>query len=357
MWTENGSQCPCGVSGEIKREMEKISIIVPVYNAEKYIGTCIESMVRQSYQNIEIILVNDGSDDRSEEICRAYAKQDSRIRYREQENQGVSAARNHGIEEASGEFLMFVDADDAIMEDACERLAGHIADGIDLVLCGFQRVFYRNEHLVSQYEVLPECGDLCNAEQMGKQFGRLYETTLLTSVWAKIYRKSAVTKQQPVFCEDLDLGEDALFNLEFLKSCGKIAVEDHALYVYNQRADSGSITKDDGKSRLELSEKMLRSAETLVKEKGIYLQTRERLWKVYYKDCMNYLERFTFHERKKYAAELLKRDIFVKTLREERSKSPDMRLYHFFLGSRSKWVVSLFAETRKTAKRVLRGGN
>lgn len=357
MWTENGSQCPCGVSGEIKRIMEKISIIVPVYNAEKYIRNCIESMLQQSYSNIEIVLVNDGSSDRSGEICCAYAEKDPRIRYLEQENQGVSAARNHGIEVSTGEFLLFLDADDVIMKDACERLVGHISDDTDLILCGFRRMFYRNERLVSQYDVLPECEDIKNTETLGKYFGRLYETTLLTCVCAKMYRKNMVIKIHPVFCEDMALGEDALFNLKFLKSCGTIAVENRALYVYNHRANSGSLTKGDGKGRLELSEKMLHAAEELTKEKKIYLRTRERLWKVYYKDCMNYLERFPFTERKKRAEELLAREILIKTLQEEKSKRADMRLYHFFLNSRSKWLVSVFAEARKTAKRVLRGGN
>lgn len=337
--------------------MEKISIIVPVYNCEKYIGTCIESIQGQTYQNLEIILVNDGSKDRSAEICKSYAVHDTRIRYIEQENQGVSAARNHGIKEATGTFIMFVDADDTITDDACEKLAGHIAVDVDLILCGFKRMFYKGEVLVSQYNVLPECGDLTDQEKLGKHFGRLYETTLLTSVWAKMYRKQALERHTPVFREDLSLGEDALFNLKFLKDCGNIAVENSALYVYNQRAGSGSLTKDDGKTRLALSENMLSAAEELTRKKGIYLQARERLWKVYYKDCMNYLERFPFSERKKYAGELLKRDVLRGVLREDSSKEKDMILYRFFLKSRSKFLVSLFAEMRKTAKKVLRGGN
>ena len=158
--------------------MEKISIIVPVYNCEKYIGTCIESIQGQTYQNLEIILVNDGSKDGSGEICRSYVVHDARIQYIEQENQGVSAARNHGIKKATGTFVMFVDADDTITNDACEKLAGHITEGIDLILCGFKRMFYRGEHLVSQYDVLPECKNLTDQETLGKYFGRLYETTL-----------------------------------------------------------------------------------------------------------------------------------------------------------------------------------
>ena len=337
--------------------MEKISIIVPVYNCEKYIGTCIESIQGQTYQNLEIILVNDGSKDRSGEICRSYAVHDARIQYIEQENQGVSAARNHGIKKAIGTFVMFVDADDTITNDACEKLAGHIAEGVDLILCGFKRMFYRGEYLVSQYDILPECKNLTDQETLGKYFGRLYETTLLTSVWAKMYRKQALERHMPVFREDLSLGEDALFNLKFLKNCGNIAVENSTLYVYNQRAGSGSLTKDDGKTRLVLSENVLNAAEELANEKGIYPQVRERLWKVYYKDCMNYLERFSFSERKEYAIDLLRQTILLRVLKAEKSKKADMQLYHFFLGSKSAFLVCVFAEMRKTAKKILRGGN
>ena len=163
--------------------MEKISIIVPVYNCEKYIGTCIESIQGQTYQNLEIILVNDGSKDGSGEICRSYVVHDARIQYIEQENQGVSAARNHGIKKATGTFVMFVDADDTITNDACEKLAGHITEGIDLILCGFKRMFYRGEHLVSQYDVLPECKNLTDQETLGKYFkGLVFHVVLLAPV-------------------------------------------------------------------------------------------------------------------------------------------------------------------------------
>ena len=348
---------PLWCIGRNKTNMKKISIIVPIYNCEKYIESCIESIVQQSYPNIELILVNDGSKDETGEICQMYADKDSRIQYLEQKNRGVSAARNHGIEMATGEFLMFVDADDVIMKDACERLASRIEDDTDMILCGFRRMFYRNDHLVSQHDVLPECKDLNTPQMFGKYFGRLYETTLLTSACAKMYRSSEVKKLSPVFCEDMSLGEDALFNLKFLRQCGRIAVENQALYVYNHRSNVGSLTKEAGEYRLQTSERMLEAAETLIKEKGIYMQAQERVWKVYYKDCMNYLERVQFSERRKYVAELLERDTLIRILKEEKSKNPDLRLYHFFLGSRSTWLVSAFAEVRKTAKRVLRGGN
>lgn len=94
--------------------MDKVSVIVPIYNAEKYISECIESITCQTYKNLEIILINDGSLDNSIKICKQYAKNDDRIKLIDVENHGVSYARNKGIEEATGEYIIFIDSDDII---------------------------------------------------------------------------------------------------------------------------------------------------------------------------------------------------------------------------------------------------
>lgn len=103
-------------------EKPKVSVIVPVYNSEKYLNRCVESLIHQTLQEVEIILVNDGSKDGSGEICRKFAQEDSRIVYIEQKNTGVSAARNRGLDVASGEFVMFCDSDDYYEESAAEKL-------------------------------------------------------------------------------------------------------------------------------------------------------------------------------------------------------------------------------------------
>ena len=94
--------------------MELVSVIVPVYNVEKYLKKCVDSILSQSYQNIEVILINDGSLDGSGEICEAYAQKDERIKYITQNNSGLGKTRNRGVEEASGKYLLFVDSDDYI---------------------------------------------------------------------------------------------------------------------------------------------------------------------------------------------------------------------------------------------------
>ena len=119
----------------------KVSIIVPIYNAEKYLGYCINSIVSQTYQNIEIILVNDGSMDDSLKICKNYAAIDKRIRILDIPNGGVSNARNSGLKEATGEYIQFVDADDTIDLNMTERMCELMeAYHSDLTICGFDMI-------------------------------------------------------------------------------------------------------------------------------------------------------------------------------------------------------------------------
>ena len=108
--------------------MSKISIIIPMYNAEKYIARCLESVINQSFNDIEIIIVNDGSTDKSLEICRKYAEVDERIVILNKENNGVSVARNQGMNVATGEYIMFVDSDDWIDESMCQYLYKRISE-------------------------------------------------------------------------------------------------------------------------------------------------------------------------------------------------------------------------------------
>lgn len=99
-----------------------ISVIVPVYNVEQYLRQCLDSILNQTYQEIEVLLINDGSTDTSDEICREYAERDNRIRYFVKENGGLSDARNYALDRATGEYVTFVDSDDFLMEQALEKL-------------------------------------------------------------------------------------------------------------------------------------------------------------------------------------------------------------------------------------------
>ena len=116
-----------------------ISVIVPVYNVEEYLEECLESIQYQTYTDIEVILVNDGSTDSSKEICERFCQADSRFRLINQENKGQSAARNRGVKESVGQFIMFVDSDDIINKDVLEVLLPYMKKDVDIVECGMTR--------------------------------------------------------------------------------------------------------------------------------------------------------------------------------------------------------------------------
>ena len=117
-----------------------VSIIVPVYNVEKYIEECIDSLINQTYKDIEVILVDDGSTDASGEICDRYAQKDSRVKVYHNENDGPSKARNFGLDKATGEFVTFVDSDDWIESEAIELLISVIEDDIDVIFFNLREV-------------------------------------------------------------------------------------------------------------------------------------------------------------------------------------------------------------------------
>lgn len=131
-----------------------ISVVIPVYNVDKYITDCLESIVSQTFSEWEVVMVNDGSSDRSVEICKSFCERDSRFRVLEQENRGVSAARNTGIDACCGEYIFFMDADDTILPNTFEALNAVLHETkADMVSFQFQKIVDESEiHQVSQME-------------------------------------------------------------------------------------------------------------------------------------------------------------------------------------------------------------
>ena len=148
--------------------MNKVSVIVPVYNVENYLEKCIQSIISQSFKNLEIILVNDGSTDKSKEICEEFAKKDERIILLNQENQGVSAARNFGLDNCTGNYISFVDSDDYIAFDMIEFLVNNIEKNkSDISTCGHYNCKLRNGSLeCSCYKNSNESGTLSSSQSL-----------------------------------------------------------------------------------------------------------------------------------------------------------------------------------------------
>ena len=162
-----------------------ISVIVPIYNRELYLEKCIESIVNQSYKNLEIILVNDGSTDSSADICRRWMEKDSRIKLIDKENGGVSSARNAGLKEATGELVAFVDGDDFIHPDMYSVLLGYLSEDIDVVACRF--IYFKNNAEVSGTHFESEKGRYTSDEVLDCFFTK--QNSEWVSLCNKIIRK------------------------------------------------------------------------------------------------------------------------------------------------------------------------
>lgn len=211
--------------------LRKVSIIIPVYNAEEHLAKCINSVLSQTEKNIEIILIDDGSQDSSLDICQNYAKQDERIRVIHQDNAGVSAARNQGLEVASGEYLGFVDSDDWIEKDMYERLLNEAEkNDADVVMCDAKMVYSDGEIQVDTITQLS-----CNYILKKSDFTPALLLEMAGSAWRCIYKNNRFSNElskakRVQFPPGIKFSEDRIFNLYAMGYANKIVYIKEAYY-------------------------------------------------------------------------------------------------------------------------------
>lgn len=223
-----------------------ISIIVPIYKVEKYLPQCIESIVNQTYSNLEIILVNDGSPDRCGEICDKYAENDNRIKVVHKPNGGLVSARKAGVQIASGEYIAFVDGDDWIDKTLYQEMNHCLnSDDIDIVCAGFiqvngdERVKYSNHFSSGTYDrsdikniILPEL--LCIKAS--------YESGIVSAVWNKLFKTELIKDCIFSIDEKVTLGEDAICSYSCIINANKIIICNE-VYGYYYRYNIEAMTK------------------------------------------------------------------------------------------------------------------
>lgn len=211
-----------------------ISIIVPIYNVEKYLNKCIESIVKQTYENIEIILIDDGSNDNSGIICDEYAKKDNRIIVVHKENGGVSSARNKGLKIAKGEWISFVDADDWIEQIFCQTLLNKVTqEQADIALCGYNRI---TDNQIEKINANNQEVFLNSNEYLVKS---LNPQTGFGFCHMKLIKKEVLKSIS--FNERIEVGEDALFNIQLSTYIKKAVFLKQPLYNY--RINNQSVVK------------------------------------------------------------------------------------------------------------------
>lgn len=213
-----------------------ISIIIPVYNAEKTLKACLESILSQSYTNLELILVDDGSKDNSLALCHAFAQADPRIRVLSQKNAGPAAARNMALEAMKGDLVMFVDSDDHLAHDACRRMADAMANH-QLVIGHY---FFElagtasDRGLLSGNRVLDEQTFL---GELVKRPGTFY----FSALWNKMYLARIIRERNLRFDPFLSWGEDFAFNMQYDYDVLSVALVEEPVYHYIKNPGGASI--------------------------------------------------------------------------------------------------------------------
>lgn len=213
-----------------------ISVIIPVYNVEKYLHRCLDSVIAQTYQNLEIICVDDGSIDDSGKICDQYAVRDARIKVIHQENQGLSAARNKGLDAAEGEYIAFVDSDDYILEDMYKKMLDKLLNyNVDLCVCQWQYEFSDGRQVVKKKNI----GPTIYGRKASLEFARFlyrgnYENGVVVAAWNKLYRRALLDTIR----FEGRIHEDDAFNGRIMAKNISVYVMEEQFYVYAQNGDS-----------------------------------------------------------------------------------------------------------------------
>lgn len=234
-----------------------LSVIIPIYNAEKYLRPCLDSVLRSSYPHFELILVNDGSTDGSLAVCEEYAARDSRIRLFSQENGGVSSARNKGIDESQGEWLIFIDADDLISPDFLGPVAREGLQSADFLLFDFAAAEGQLDTGIPDAKgIFYSKGQMTQLLQRALVPKQLVENgnVNFNSSNARAFKKSIIDRYHIRFAPDISFGEDKLFNLEYQMRAESCRYLPYPVYFYRFHEDSLShrYTPDFLRNRQEL---------------------------------------------------------------------------------------------------------
>lgn len=222
-------------------EEKIISVIVPVYNIERYVGQCIESIINQSYKNLDIILVDDGSTDRSGALCDLYAKKDGRIRVIHKDNGGLVSARKAGIKKAKGYYVGNVDGDDYLHANFFKELYEAAENSqADLAVAGFSRVLFDSEQKIyGNIRVgIYEAESLLKLKSKFISDGEFYKNGITTYLWNKLFVREKLQGYQLSIENSISIGEDAAVVYPYIADCNKIVIINNTDYHYRQREDS-----------------------------------------------------------------------------------------------------------------------
>ena len=264
-----------------------VSVIIPIFNAEKQLRRCLDSVLAQRYANLEIILIDDGSTDSSAEICKEYQNKDARIQIIRKNNCGVSASRNEGINKAQGEWICFCDSDDWMEPDLLEALICAVKDdNIDFVASGFVDDYYKDGCLDFTYKAGYSDRIAGSASTLPRDFLYAFRSNhvLMQSPWAKLYKKSIITNQKIIFNQEMVCYEDFSFNITYLCSVKQYVLVNIEKYHYVNEVGVNAIlkrSKDDLVNEIHFTYLALNRLFDICNDERFRREMREWLFEAY----------------------------------------------------------------------------
>ncbi len=326
-----------------------VSIIIPVYNCIPYIKKCIISILKQSYKELEILILDDASTDGSAELCDDFQKKDSRIQVFHLEKHNVSAVRNYGLSKATGEYVLFVDGDDEVKPQMVEILVKEMNESqVDMVVCNYLKKLKPMLIVSNSFQDRP--GIYEKNEYLKRTIqdaGHHYYGV----VWNKLYRHSIIKDHNICFCEDVCLGEDFIFNMDYWKQIDSISVISNKLYVYS-RLEKRSLSKQtnprlsDCEKELANRRKIYAHYVELMKYTGLYETYKkdiEYYWIVFYVRQLGQMRMYQKgwnYEQKLYWKKQMQEDDMIHAVTKKYSeKELEDKIRHFVKQSRVKVYI------------------
>ena len=336
----------------------KVSVIVPIYNVEKYLERCLKSLVNQSLQEIEIILIDDGSTDNSPLICDQYAKQDGRIKVVHKQNQGLGMARNTGLELASGEYVVFIDSDDFIEKNAYQEMYDMIkSENAEMLITNYYEYItntgekkemktVRNVRIVEGEEIKKVACQMVGFSPLEKN-----EDDIGMSVWKNMYLRKFIEENQIKFYSEREyVSEDAIFQLVTVPKMKKVILSTNCYYYYCQN-DNQSLSATFRESKFEEYKKLYQKEYELLETNGIIETGKYYIATTFLGNIRAHIKQLSSNryskKRKKELIEKIEKDTMVQAVLKwypyDRT-SMKQRVFSIALKNNWTWVILFFGK-------------
>lgn len=332
------------------KQVELVSIVVPVYNGEKYIENCVKYIKNQTYTNLEIILVNDGSTDNSRIICEAAIKDDKRFKLINKKNGGTARARNTGLENATGKYITFLDVDDEYKIEMIEKMVDLIEEyQVELVVCGYYFKIENEKNGITTTTYLEEkrypFSVFYSFDEMRDKYISIWDSDMFSNVWNKLYSMETIRRNGMRFRDGHVYTEDRVFNRLFLSKCQSVLVTDQCLYYY-VRERIGSTTEKYREDSFDIRHKEFIEFNAHFKEMGIWDEVSREY------TCREFIERIAgcienvFHGKMSFGEKYgrIKMMISDKDTREaiKYAKCRSLKMRIFVLPIRWNWTFGTY---------------